>query len=224
MSDDLATRLAALERRWRIVVGMQCALFLGFIAVLVTGLKGAPVPAQEQTVLTVSELAVVDEKGTVRVRIGGQVPDAIIDGKPVPRDGRAAGVVLYDDTGAERSGYLTFSSPTSNVVLTLDNQRRSLNGQRQTALFAAGPDGGSALRLWYNDNAVELNVGAEGPVIHATQNKRAAFHEPPVQNPETTEMCQAFRQARTRFSDAQLLDMCLNRSSEAACRACLATK
>jgi hypothetical protein len=223
MSDELALRFSALERRWRILVGLQGALFLGFAALLVSWSR-VPQTPQEPKALTVSELAVVDENGTVRARIAGQVPDAIIDGERVRRGGRAAGVVLYDDTGAERSGYLTFSSPTSNVVLTLDNRRSSQNGQRQTALFAAGADGGSALRLWYNDNAVELNVGAEGPVIHATQDKRAAFHEPPVQNPEQTEMCQELRQARTRFSDPQLFDMCVNRSSEAACRACLATK
>ena len=89
---------------------------------------------------------------------------------------------------------------------------------------SSGPEGGSALRLWYQDNAVELNVGKDGPTIHATQDKRAAFHQPPVRNPENTEMCQELRQARAKMSDAQLLEICVNRSSEAACRACLAAK
>ena len=109
---------------------------------------------------------------------------------------------------------MTFA-PSRAVALTLDNQRA------QTALFAAGPDGGSALRLWFQDNAVELNVGRDGPVIHATANKRAAFHEPPVKNPRDTEMCREFRQARGQMSEAQLFELCVNRSSEAACRACL---
>jgi hypothetical protein len=117
----------------------------------------------------------------------------------------------------ERGGYVTFSS-SGNVALTLDNQRT------QTALLAAGPDGGSALRLWYRDNAVELNVDADGPSIHATEGKRAVFHQPPVRNPQNTEMCKELRQARSQMSNAKLLEMCVNRSSEAACRACLATK
>jgi hypothetical protein len=218
MAADFEKRLALLERRSRILVAVQFALALSFVTPLFTGWPVAGLSAQDQRVLTLSELAIVDDKGTVRVRISGQVPDAIIDGRPVPRGARAAGVVLYDDTGTERSGYVTFASPNRNVVLTLDNDRK------QTALFAAGPEGGSALRLWYNDNAVELNVGSDGPNIHATQDKRPVFHEPPVPNPEKTVMCQEIREARTRFSEAELLQICINRSSEAACRACLDVK
>jgi hypothetical protein len=217
MTDVVGARLAVLERRWRLLVGVQFALVVALVAALVAGSTGAHLTAQSDR-LTLSELTVVDAKGTVRARIGGELPDAVIDGKPVPRGGRAAGVLLYDDTGAERSGYITFASPNRNVMLTLDNDRK------QTALFAAGPEGGSALRLEYQGNAVELNVGKDGPIIHATQDKRAVFHQPPVRNPENTEMCQELRQARGKVSDAQLLEICVNRSSEAACRACLAAK
>ena len=217
MTHEGAVRLAVLERRCRFLVGVQCAMFLLIAATLLTHWSGTRLAAQGAG-LTLSELTIVDAQGTVRARIGGDLPDAVIDGKPVPRGERAAGVLLYDDTGAERSGYVTFASPNRNVVLTLDNDRK------QTALFGAGPDGGSALRLWYEDNAVELNVGKDGPVIHATENKRAAFHEPAVRNPEHTELCQELRQARAKMSDAQLLEICVNRSSEAACRACLSKK
>jgi hypothetical protein len=217
MPDDVVARLGAVERRWRILAGVQGAMLLCLIAVLTSGWSGVRLAAQDQKVLTLSELTVVDAKGTVRARIGGELPDDVIDGKPVPRGQHAAGVLLYDEAGRERSGYVTFS-PSGNVALTLDNQRT------QTALFAAGPDGGSALRLWYHDHAVELNVGADGPFIHATENKRAAFHQPPVRNPESTEMCKELRQARSQMSDAKLLELCVNRWSEAACRACLARK
>jgi hypothetical protein len=217
MADDVVARLAVLERRWRLLVGVQFALVVALVAALVTGSAGAHLTAQSDR-LTLSELTVVDAKGIVRARIGGDLPDAVIDGKPVPRGARAAGVLLYDDTGTERSGYVTFASPNRNVVLTLDNDGK------QTALFAAGPSGGSALRLFYQNNAVELSVGKDGPVIHATEDKRAVFHQPPVRNPEDTEMCQEIRQARGKVSDPQLLEICVNRSSEAACRACLSAK
>jgi hypothetical protein len=60
--------------------------------------------------------------------------------------------------------------------------------------------------------------------IISIAGKRSAFHEPPVQNPEATAMCHELRQARGRVSDAGLLDICLSRSSEAACMACLGAK
>ncbi len=214
MADDLIARLTVLERRWRFLLGVQCAVILGLVVLLIGGRSGARLAAQDQKSLTLSELTIVDPKGMVRARIGGDLPDAVIDGKPVHRAERAAGVILYDETGAERSGYVTFS-PSRSVALTLDNERT------QTALFAAGPTGGSALRLWYQNNAVELNVGADGPNIHATEQKRAVFHQPPVRNPQKTELCKELRHARSQMSKTEIFEFCVNRSSEAACRACL---
>ena len=54
-----------------------------------------------------------------RVRIGGDLPDAVIGGKRVPRGEKAAGLLMYDGTGQERGGYVTFKT-IRNVVLTLD--------------------------------------------------------------------------------------------------------
>src|SRR5262249_734247 len=75
------------------------------------------------TSLKVSELVVVDPKGVERVRIGGDLPDATINGKRVPRGEKAAGVLLYDTTGQERSGYVTWES--GNVGLTIRARCRS---------------------------------------------------------------------------------------------------
>src|ERR1700722_9874079 len=130
MTDNAHIRLTILERRWRLLVGVQCALGLCLVAALAGGWSGVRLTAQDQKVLTVSELTIVDDKGTVRARLGGQLPDAVIDGKVAPRGQPAAGILLYDDTGTERGGYVTFS-PSGDVALTLDNQRT------QTALFAA---------------------------------------------------------------------------------------
>src|SRR5207302_5200738 len=102
---------------------------------LATLRPGHTVSAQTPQPLTVSELNVVDRDGTVRVRLGGELPDAVINGKRVPRGQRAAGVLLYDDTGVERSGYITFA-PSGNVALTLDTRKN------QTASFVADPEAG----------------------------------------------------------------------------------
>jgi len=92
---------------------------------------------------TTAALSLVDQVTTITVRRydddrssgRGHLPDAIIDGRRVARGENAAGVLLYDQTGTERGGYVTFDG--SNVVgLTLDNHGN------QAAIFAAGPDPG----------------------------------------------------------------------------------
>jgi len=207
-----------LERRNRLLLGSNVLLMVFVLAnALSARWPSIAISAQERESpknLTVSELSIVDAKGTVRVRIGGQLPDAIVDGKVHPRGDSASGVILYDDTGEERSGYLTFGS--GNVGLTLDNH------EGQTAEFLAGPKAGSVMRLHWRDDAVELRTDEDGPSVHVLQGKRVVFHEPPVAHPETTELCKALREARSRATKEQLLDACRSRTSEAACELCLA--
>jgi hypothetical protein len=180
---------------------------------------GFAVRAQEKTdpkSMTLSELVIVDDSGNVRLRLGGNLPDAVHNGKTKPRGQRAAGVLLYDATGVERSGYVTLE-PSGNVALTLDTRTR------QVATFVAGPSGTgtSALQLFSNGSAVELRTDEDGPSIHAVRRKQVVFHEPAVENPEGTAMCKALREAKGQATVPQLLDACRSRTSEAACQACL---
>src|SRR5207245_10966901 len=59
--------------------------------------------------LLVRQLVVIDSQGMVRARLGAHLPDAVIDGRRLRGGGDMAGVLLYDDTGRERAGYVTFS-------------------------------------------------------------------------------------------------------------------
>jgi hypothetical protein len=181
---------------------------------LTAGLFNTRVAGQDNKVLTVSELAITDERGVVRVRISGRMPDAMVNGKAKPRGERAAGIVLYDDTGQERSGYLTFA-PSGNVALTLDNRTG------QAGQFVAGPNAGSTIHLNWRDNSVELRADEDGPSVHAVHAKKVAFHEPAVENVESTELCKALRLAKSQASASQLLEACRARTSEAACQICL---
>jgi hypothetical protein len=211
-----AERIARLERRNRLLTAWSVAIRVLAIGIPLTNSFSFKVAAQDKPrTLNVSELAVVDEHGTVRIRIGGQLPDSVINGKTVPRGQKAAGILLYDETGQERSGYVSFT-PSGNVGLTLDNRGG------QTAEFIADASAGAALRIHWQDDAVELRSDEDGPSIHAVSKKKVAFHEPPVQNPESTELCKALRQAKSQVSPEQLLDACRARSSESACQACLA--
>ena len=106
-------------------------------------------------------------------------------------------------------------APSGNVGLTLDNR------DGQTAEFIAGPNGGAGLRIHWQADAVDLRSDEDGPSIHAVRNKKVAFHEPPVQNPESTELCKTPKQAKSQLSTQQLLDACRARSSETACEVCL---
>jgi hypothetical protein len=57
--------------------------------------------------LMVKRLAIVDEKGTERVVIAAPLPDPIVQGKRVKRDGPVSGILIFDPKGNERGGYVT---------------------------------------------------------------------------------------------------------------------
>ncbi|WP_457653812.1 hypothetical protein [Rhodocaloribacter sp.] len=120
-------------------------------------------------VVVANQIEVVD-RGVVRVRIGGQLPDAVIRGRRVPRGGVAAGVLLYDDTGQERSGYVTFDS--GNVILTLDGRRS------QSAFFVADTTGETALRIWYGKDVIDLRADRDGARITAAEDGHVVFQQP----------------------------------------------
>jgi len=185
-------------------------LILTNIALLIVA--AAP---KKPNVLTVSEVDVVDEKGVIRARLGGDLPDAVVNGKVMHRGSKVAGLMLYDDTGQERGGYVTFS--TGYVGLTLDSKKE------QTALFVASPRGGTALKMWDAGQLVDLRVDADdGPTIHAVRNKRVAFHVPQPVNFEKGAACGELRKALKTIPRAEVLDACRARTSEEACQACLA--
>jgi len=216
VDQPMAARLENLERRYRRLLSINAAV-LGLVALAALLKPVLLVQAQQKAEpksLTVSELVVVDDSGQTRLRLGGNLPDAVHNGKARPRGQRAAGVLLYDATGVERSGYVTLE-PSGNVALTLDTRTT------QVATFVAGATGTSALQLFSSGSAVELRNDEDGPSIHAVRRKNVVFHEPPVENPQSTAMCKALREAKTRVPMPQLLDACRARKSESACQACL---
>ncbi len=208
----LEARTRKLERRLRLSV---CGWLLTFGLMVMSAWTWQSQAQQPGTPasLRVSELVVVDPKGVERVRIGGDLPDAVIGGKRVPRGEKAAGVLLYDGAGQERSGYVTFE-PSGNVGLTLDTRRG------QVALFVAGPDTGSALQLWHGRDVVELRSDDNGSRLTAVKDGEVVSQEPPV-GKISTGTCEAYRSARSRVSAEQVMRDCRRRFNEAACRACL---
>lgn len=219
MPSDIETRLLACERssrRQRFWIAGLSLLCAGLI--VATSLGAAIATQATPGVLRVSELVVVDPLGVERVRIGGDLPDAVIDGKPVPRGSKAAGVMLYDRSGQERGGYVTFDTG-DNIALTLDGRKG------QNALFVAGPDGSVAVQLWHGAEAIELRADGNGARMTHSRHGAMTLQQPLVAA-LGKETCGLFRdglrsEVPEGLSREQVHGICGRRFSAEACSACL---
>lgn len=215
MDSELVVRVAALEsqnRRFRRLLGAQLLVLTGGLAGVGWNCAGAS--SATLPVLRVSELIVVDPQGVERVRVGGDLPDAVIAGKRVPRGEKVAGVMLYDDTGQERGGYVTFS-PSGNVALTLDTRKG------QVALFAADPEEGAALRLWTEGNEVALWVDGDGARVNAVRDKKVVYQQPLAGSPGTSTTCTELRGFVKEHGADVIFGACNERRTADWCRECL---
>lgn len=167
---DIVERINALDtalKRTRRIAGVGC--LVAFAAgVMVSGHLVPSAFAQSNgRTLTVRELTVVDEKGVPRVRLGAPLPDPLVMGKQVPRQGVVSGLMIYDADGDERGGYVTEAH--GDAFLTLDAK------QHQQAVFVANRDGGANLSVWSganrNDNYVSVRAVPD-PLVEIVQNGR----------------------------------------------------
>jgi hypothetical protein len=208
--------LVASERRIHLLIVLNIAVLL---AIAIASCRTTTANDKKPQVLTVSEIDIVDAHGVIRARLGGDLPDSVRNGKRVPRGQKASGLLLYDDTGQERGGYVTFT-PGRQVALTLDARDRP----GQVAILAADSDGSSALTLSNGGDLVELRTDGElGPSVHVTKNNLVAFHQPPqaIDRIAKTEMCTEMRGALKSMTRDQVLTFCRQRTSEEACQACI---
>ncbi|WP_292065009.1 hypothetical protein [Brevundimonas sp. UBA7664] len=203
--------LQDLDRRLRRVT-LQSRVQLGVLAVVVAAGLAAFV-SDEPGKLRVSELVVVDAEGVDRVRISGDLPDAVVDGRRLVRGEKAAGVILYDGAGRERSGYATFE-PSGNVLLTLDNRQ-----SEQNALFVAGPDNAAALRLWQGNDAIDLRTDEAGTRLSVVEGGLVR-HQTPV-TPIPAEVCEAYTAAVASLGRDRVLRECNGRFTAENCTNCL---
>lgn len=207
---ERANRRLTRQLRWQftVVIVLIGTLVIGCV---VTTRGNAPVSTVPGR-LRVSELVIVDPKGTERVRISGDLPDAVINGKRIPRGEKAAGVMLYDATGQERGGYVTWD-PSGNVGLTLDTRKG------QVTMFVADPDSGSALKLWQGNDLIELRSDDEGSRLTAVRGDKVVFQEPAVVM--SGHACNAYRDAKSKYSAQEVLRECAHRYTQTACHVCL---
>lgn len=212
MTPSTEQRLLDLERKNRGLVRQVRGQF----AVLV--LAGAALVAgftlrDDAPRLTVSELVVVDPNGVERVRIGGDLPDAVTQGRTINRGEKAAGVLIYDAAGHERGGYVTME-PSGNALLTLDDRN-----SRQKTLFVAGPDIGSALQVWEGDALAELRADGDGARLSVTAGGRVVEQTPQVRM--GAEACSAYRGALSSMARSDVASACNARFTPEVCSVCL---
>ncbi len=208
---DHEDRLKDLERRHHRLT-IQSRIQFGVIAVMAAGLL-AGFAARDGGVLRVSELVVVDPQGVERVRIGGDLPDAVVDGRTLVRGEAAAGVLLYDAAGHERGGYVTME-PSGNVMLTLDDRR-----SRMKALFVAGGENGAALRIGDGGGSLDMRSDADGARMTIVDGGQVAVQTPVIaMGPEP---CSAYRGALETLSHERVIQECRSRFTAEACHVCL---
>lgn len=221
-------RLATCERHIR-GLRRSLAFTTGLLAcggaLAITGFagRGTASPSGSLTTtdsLRVRELIVVDDSGTVRARVGGNLPDAIYHGRRMRRGDQAAGVLLYDRDGLERGGYMTFDR-SGVVALTLDNR-----GQ-QVAIFGADstPGAGATARLWRGKDWAEMKVDQAGPHFSAGRNGIVTFVQPELTDADAAAMCTELKDEVVRIKPAPstnaVLDACRAHAPNAMCRKCL---
>lgn len=216
MTDELAARMDKCERetrRLRRLLAAQSLLLGALLSGWVAGCGSAAAGEPARDVVRAREIVVVDKAGVERVRIGGDLPDAVIAGKRIPRGEQAAGVLLYDASGQERGGYVTWE-PSGNVGLTLDTRKG------QVVAFVAGPEDASALMLRHAGDMIELRSDPDGSRLTAIKAGTVVLQEPPVAA-LTPATCDAYKQSAAKSSAAQAMGHCKRRFNEKACGACL---
>lgn len=150
---DLQARLDALERRChRLVRGVWTAALVLAVAT-VAGFAAE----QEPGVIRATEVSIEDPNGVVRARLGGDLSDAVFDGRTIDRGSPAAGLMLYDTAGG---------------------------GHAQTAFFVAENGGATALRISSGDDHVELRTGSDGGAwFNAVKDRRPGRPDPGAREP-----------------------------------------
>jgi hypothetical protein len=133
----------------------------------------------EGRIITARGLIVKDAAGQARVILGAPVPDPVVNGKPVPRDGALSGVVLIGPNGNERGGYAT-ADEGGGAVLTLDSDDHA-----EVFKVFANPSFGASLFVLHQNNAGAMLTTYQGePELQLIdKNGITRFRQPPKTEP-----------------------------------------
>jgi len=167
--DTLQRRVSSLERGV-VLLAMCCATLTTYL--LLFPARGVVKAVAQPEMLTVKRIAVVDEKGTERVVIAAPLPDPLIRGKRIKRDGPVSGILIFDPKGNERGGYVTSDTEDLGALLTLDSE----SGQ----VFTAYANADSGAKVWLANEKHDAIVFStqQQPVLEIIQNKKVIYKRP----------------------------------------------
>jgi hypothetical protein len=168
--DILQRRVSSLERRV-VLLAVCCAALTTCLFLFAT--RGAVKADAQPGMLTVKRLAVVDDKGTERVVIAAPLPDPIIQGRRVKRDGPVSGMLIFDPKGNERGGYVTSDTGDLGAFITLDSERDQV--------FTAYANADRGATVWVSNDqhdAVAFSTNKQ-PVLEIVQDKKIIYKQPP---------------------------------------------
>jgi hypothetical protein len=172
MRDEVAG-LKRQVRRLRTAILVMMILFSVVVMTVVRERLLRVYASSDSMELRVKRLAVVDDKGVERVVIAAPVPDPMIHGKRVKRNGAASGIIIYDTAGNERGGYLTSDESSNGAMLTLDGT------DHQVLTLYANPDNGATVSL-NNQKGDGLTLTTwDMPVIQMRRGRQSIFKQPP---------------------------------------------
>lgn len=215
MASEVDRRITACEienaRLRKRITRQNAAWLTALLTVAGVAIANGSVDTAPAEKIRTTQIEIVDSKGVIRARLGGDLPDGVAaDGRVLSRGSKAAGLIIYDEQGLERGGYVT-QDTGSNAMLTLDSKHD------QSVLLVAGPDKqqASALRLWTQEGAIELRSDSAGSRLTAFEGNKVTFQQPVVTS-IPGEVCVIYRQLQDQHPEA-----CRDRFTASACAACL---
>jgi hypothetical protein len=139
-------KIDRLQKQMFRLQAITVALGAGLAAVLVSGAAQDPV----QDEIKARRIALVDSRGVERVVLG---EDA---GR---QHGRSAGVLIFDETGAERGGFGTFENGQASMAL--DAPVGVGSAMRDRLGLIVSRNGGASVQLNNNDTGVPVRLVAD---------------------------------------------------------------
>lgn len=217
MLNSIEERLLACEKenaRLHKRLNRQNSLWMiGFLFLAGGGaIAGSSIKNANFDTVTAKEVVVVDAKGIIRARLGGDLPDAVMaSGRVAKRGSKAAGLIIYDEEGIERGGYVT-QDTGSNAMLTLDSKTR------QSALFVADPseEQTSALKLWNKGSSIELRSDPNGSRLSVADGSGVTFQQPNIAT-LVPSICADYKELENKYPGKRI---CQARFTDSACSAC----
>jgi hypothetical protein len=143
-------RIEGLERSVARLRRLTVGLALALVAAVVTGFAA---PIQQSNELRTRKLVIVDDAGQTRLSLGQ-------DPATTQRISRAAGLVLYDASGAERGGFATMAD--GSVVLGMDAPVGVGAPMRDRIGLKVMPDGSAYVILIDNQTRAVAKLHSDG--------------------------------------------------------------